>query len=126
MIETYGTIKTLDGKEFPYTDFKDSRREAVALAEARDQAILAVRDRQKGRPLTIRERLEPATQEEMTPSKTAADTAKPSPSEAGIKLPYPLSAPARALTPGEESAKNAFQEMFLEGARAQQAKKAPQ
>ena len=126
MIETYGTIKTLDGKEFPYTDFKDSRREASALAAARDQAILKVREQKMGRPLTIRERLEPATQEEMPPSKPAADAAKPSPSEAGIKLPYPLSTPARALTPGEESAKKAFQEMFLEGARAQQAKKAPQ
>ena len=126
MIETYGKIVALDGSEYTYTDFKDSRKAAAALAAARDQALLKVREQKMGRPLSIRESLAPATPEEIPPSKPAADTAKPSPSEAGIKLPYPLSAPARALTPGEESAKNAFQEMFLEGVRAQQAKKAPQ
>ena len=56
---TLRQIRGLDGSEFVYTDFKDSRKEAVAKAEARDQAILAVREQQKGRPLTIRESLEP-------------------------------------------------------------------
>jgi hypothetical protein len=126
MIETYGKITTLDGKEFPYTDFKDSRKEASALATERDQAILAVREQKKGRPLTIRESLEPATQEEIPPSKPAADAAKPSSNDAAIKLPYPLSTPARELTPAEESAKKAFQEMHLAAVRAQQAKKAQQ
>jgi hypothetical protein len=79
-----------------------------------------------GRALTTRESLEAATQEEMPPSKSAADAAKPSPSEAGFTLPYPLSAPARELTAAEESAKKTFQEMLLAGARAQQAKKTPQ
>jgi hypothetical protein len=115
MIESYGKVTALDGSEYVYTDFKDSRKEAVA----RDQAILAVREQQKGRPLTIRERLEPATQEEMPPSKPAADAAKPSPTGAGIKLPYPLTAPARALTPGEESAKKMFMEAHVAAARAQ-------
>ena len=91
---------------------------------ARDQAILAVREQKKGRPLTTRESLAPATPEETPPSKPAGDTAKPSPSEAGFTLPYPLSAPARELTAAEESAKKTFQEMLLAGARAQQAKNA--
>lgn len=126
MIESYGRITALDGSEYHYGDFKESRKDAVAQAEARDQAILAVREQRKGRPLTIRERLEPATQEEIPPSKPAADAAKPSSNDVGIKLPYPLSTPARALTPAEESAKKAFEEMHLAAVRAQQAKKAPQ
>ena len=126
MIESYGKIIALDGSQFHYTDFKDSRKEAVAKAKARDEAILAVREKQKGRPLTLRERMEPAKQEELPPSKPTADAARPSPGEAGIKLPYPLTAPARALTPAEESAKKAFEEMHLAGVRAQQAKKAQQ
>jgi hypothetical protein len=126
MIEHYGRIVALDGSEYHYGDFKESRQEAVAKATARDQAILAVRAQKKGRPLTVRESLEAATQEEMPPSKSAGDTAKPSPSEAGFTLPYPLSAPARELTAAEESAKKTFQEMLLAGARAQQAKKTPQ
>ena len=126
MIEHYGKITALDGSEYVYTDFKDSRKEAVAKAKARDDAILAVREQQRGRPLSIRERLEPAKPEEIPPSKPAADAAKPSPREAGFTLPYPLSAPARELTPAEESAKKAFQEMHLAAVRAQQSKKAPQ
>ena len=39
MIESYGKFVALDGSEYVYTDFKDSRKEAVAKAEARDQAI---------------------------------------------------------------------------------------
>ncbi len=38
MIEHYGKVVALDGSEYVYTDFKDSRKKAVALAEARDQA----------------------------------------------------------------------------------------
>ena len=126
MIERYGRIVALDGSEYHYGDFKEGRKGAVAKATARDQAILAVRAQKKGRPLTVRESLEAATQEEIPPSKPAGDTAKPSPSEAGFTLPYPLSAPARKLTAAEESAKKTFQEMLLAGARAEQAKKTPQ
>ena len=39
MIEHYGKIVALDGSEYHYGDFKESRQEAVALATARDQAI---------------------------------------------------------------------------------------
>ena len=91
MIETYGKFTALDGTEFVYTNFKESRKEAAAKAEERDQAILAVREKQKGRPLTIREVLEPAAREETPPSKPAT---KPPATDAGIKLPYPLTAPA--------------------------------
>ena len=126
MIERYGKFVALDGSEYVYTDFKDSRKQALALAAARDQAILKVREQKMGRPLTIRESLEAATQEEIPPNKSVADAAKPSPSEAGFTLPYPLTAPARELTAAEESAKKTFQEMLLAGARAQQAKKTPQ
>ena len=113
----------LDGSEYRYSDFKDGRKEAVAKAEARDQAILAVRRQQKGRPLTIRESLAPATPEEMPPSKPIADAGKPASSDAVIVPPFPFSAPARELTPGEESAKKSFGEMHLAAARAQLAKK---
>ena len=47
MIEHYGKITALDGSEYVYTDFKDSRKEAVAKAKARDEAILAVREQQR-------------------------------------------------------------------------------
>ena len=124
MIEHYGKVVALDGSEYLYTDFKDSRKEAVAKAEARDQAILAVREQQKGRPLTIRESLAPATPEEMPPSKPIADARKPASSDAVIMPPFPFSAPARELTPGEESAKKSFGEMHLAAARAQLAKNA--
>ena len=43
MLETYGKFTALDGTEFHYSDFKESRKEASALAAARDQAILEVR-----------------------------------------------------------------------------------
>jgi len=126
MIESYGKITALDGSEYVYTDFKDGRKEAAAKAEASDQAILAVREQQKGRPLTIRESWEPAKQEELPPSKPTADAAKPSPGEAVFTTPYPFSVPARELTPAEESAKKAFEEMHLAAVRAQLAKKAQQ
>ena len=126
MIERYGTFMALDGTEFPYTDFRASRREAAAKADEHDKTIIATREKQKGRPLTIRESLEPATQQETLPSGPIADagTKKETPAAeaAGIKLPYPLTAPARPLTPGEESAKRTFMEMHLAAARAEQAK----
>ena len=124
MIETYGKFTALDGTEFHYSDFRASRKEAAAKAEARDQAILAAREKQKGRPLTIRETLEPVRQTETPPSKPI--DARPSPSNVGIKLPYPLTAPARPLTPAEEAGKKAFQEMHLAAIRAEEAKKARQ
>ena len=62
------------------------------------------------------------------PSEPIADagTKKETPAAeaAGIKLPYPLTAFARPLTPGEESAKRTFMEMHLAAARAEQAKEA--
>ncbi len=124
MIESYGKVVALDGSEYVYTDFKDSRKEAVALAAARDQAILAVREQRKGRPLTTRESLAPATPEEIPPSKPSADARKPASSDAVIVPPFPFTAPARELTPGEESAKKSFGEMHLAAARAQLAKNA--
>ena len=126
MIEKYGKFTALDGTEFPYTDFRASRKEAAAKAEAHDRRILAVREKQKGQPLTIRESLEPATQQEAQPSDPGEKQEKPPAETAGIKLPYPLSAPAKPLTPGEESAKQTFMEMHLAAARAQQAKEGQQ
>ena len=123
MIEHYGKVVALDGSEYVYTDFKDSRKKAVAEAEARDQAILAVREQRKGRPLTTRESLAPAKQEEIPPSKSNADARKPASSDALITPPFPFSAPAE-LTPAEESAKKLFGEMHLAAARAQLAKNA--
>jgi len=123
MIEKYGKFVALDGSEFPYGDFHASRKEAAAKAEAHDKAIIATREKQKGRPLTIRESLEPATQQETLPSEPIAAGAKsetPAAEWAGIKLPFPLTAPAKPLTPGEESAKRTFMEMHLAAARAQQ------
>ena len=85
-----------------------------------------MREKQKGQPLTIRESLEPAANRKQPASQcrrrreagnTAAETA-------GIKLPYPLTAPAKPLTPGEESAKQTFMEMHLAAARAEQARRA--
>ena len=64
MIEKYGKFTALDGTEFPYTDYRASRKEAAAKAEAHDRRILATREKQKGQPLTIRESLEPASQQE--------------------------------------------------------------
>ncbi len=124
MIESYGKFVALDGSEYVYTDFKDSRKEAVAKAEARDQAILALREQKKGRPLTTRESLAPATPEETPPSAPSRDTKKPASNDALISPPFPFTAPARELTPGEESAKKTFQEMHLAGVRAQLAKNA--
>ena len=121
MIEKYGKFTALDGTEFPYTDFRASRKEAAAKAEAHDGRILATREKQKGQPLTIRESLELAVQQETLPSEPSAKQEKPPAETAGIKLPYPLSAPAKRLTPGEESAKRTFMEMHLAAARAQQA-----
>ena len=43
-----------------------------------------------------------------------------------MTLPYPLSAPARELTPAEESAKKAFQEMHWRRSVPEQSRKAPQ
>ena len=124
MIEKYGKFVALDGSEFPYGDFHASRKEAAAKAEAHDKAIIATREKQKGRPLTIRESLEPATPQETPPSEpiAAAGTKKETPAAetAGIKLPYPLTVAAKPLTPGEESAKRTFMEMHLAAARAQQ------
>ena len=129
MIEKYGKFTALDGTEFPYTDFRASRKEAAAKAEAHDRRILATREKQKGQPLTIRESLEPALQQKTRPSEPIADagakTKPPAVETAGIKLP-PLSAPARALTPGEESAKQTFTEMHLAAAPAQQTKEVQQ
>ena len=124
MIEHYGRIVALDGSEYHYGDFKESRQEAVAKATARDQAILAVRAQKKGRALTAREALAPATPEETPPSKPIADARKPASSDALISPPFAFSAPARELTPGEESAKKSFGEMHLAAARAQLAKNA--
>ncbi len=124
MIEKYGYYVAVDGTKYPYTDFKEGRREAASQAKARDMAVNAAQQKELGRPLTTRESLAPAAPGETPPSKPAGDTAKPSPSEAGFTLPYPLSAPARELTAAEESAKKTFQEMLLSGARAQQAKNA--
>jgi len=127
MIETFGRFTALDGTVYAYSDFRESRKEAAAKAEAHDKRILAAREKQKGRPLTIRELLEPATQEETPPSEPIRDAGtKPPPNDAAIKLPYPLTVPARELTPGEESAKKMFMEMHLAAVRAQQAKKAQQ
>ena len=124
MIESYGKFVALDGTVYAYTDFKASRKAASALAAARDQGILAVREQNKGRALTTRESLAPATPEEMPPSKSNADARKPASNDAVIVPPFPFSAPARELTPGEESAKKSFGEMHLAAARAQQAKNA--
>ncbi len=124
MIETFGKFTALDGTVYAYTDFKDGRKEASALATARDQAILFVRAQKKGGPLTTRESLAPATPEETPPSKPIADGRKPASSDAVIVPPFPFSAPARELTPGEESAKKSFGEMHLAAARAQLAKNA--
>ena len=123
MRETYGKFTALDGTEFHYSDFKESRREAAANAAARDQGILEVRTQKKGRALTTRESLAPATPEEMPPGKPNADTRKPA-SSAVISPPIPFSAPARELTPGEESAKKSFGEMHLAAIRAELAKNA--
>ena len=127
MIETYGKITTLDGKEFPYTDFRESRKEALAKAESRDKRILAVREQQKGRPLTLRERLAPVPREE-TPRESIADAVtkkETPPASECIVVPFPLTATAKPLTPGEEAAKKSFAEMHLTAALAQQAKKTP-
>jgi hypothetical protein len=124
MIERYGKFVALDGSEYAYTDFKDSRKEASALAAARDQAILKVREQKKGAPLSIRESLAPATPEEMPPTKPIADAGKPASNDAVFTPPLPFTAPARELTPGEESAKKSFGEMHLAAARAQLAKNA--
>jgi len=126
MIEKYGKFTALDGTEFPYTDFRASRKEAAAKAEAHDRRIRTAREKQKGQPLTIRESLEPAAQQEAQPSDPGAKQDQPPAETAGIKLPYPLSAPAKPLTPGEESAKQTFMEMHLAAARAQQAKEGQQ
>ena len=124
MIETFGKFTALDGTVYAYTDFKDGRKEASALAAARDQAILDVREQKKGRALTTRESLAPATPEEMPPSKPSADARKPASSDAIISPPFAFSAPARELTPGEEAAKKSFGEMHLAAVRAQLAKNA--
>jgi hypothetical protein len=126
MIETYGKITTLDGKEFPYTDFRESRKEALAKAEARDRTILAARENHLGRPLTIRERLAPVTCEEAPTREPIADAVtkkETPPASECIVLPFPLTATAKPLTPGEEAAKKSFAEMHLAAALAQQAKK---
>ena len=94
MRETYGKFTALDGTEFHYSDFKESRREAAANAAARDQGILEVRTQKKGRALTTRESLAPATPEEMPPGKPNADTRKPA-SSAVISPPIPFSASPR-------------------------------
>jgi hypothetical protein len=129
MIEKYGKFTAMDGTEFPYTDFRASRKEAATKAEAHDSRILAAREKQNGQPLTIRESLEPDSQQKTRRSEPIADagakTETPAAETAGIKLP-PLSAPARSLTPGEQSAKQTFMEMHLAAARAQQAKEAQQ
>jgi hypothetical protein len=124
VIETFGKFTALDGTVYAYTDFKDSRKAAAALAAGRDQAILEVREQKKGWALTTREALAPATPEETPPSKPSADARKPASSDAVIVPPFPFSAPARELTPGEESAKKSFGEMHLAAARAQLAKNA--
>jgi len=120
MIEKYGMFVALDGSEFPYGDFHASRKEAAAKAEAHDRRILATREKQKGQPLTIRESLEPAARQETLPSEPSTKQEKPAAETGGIKLPFPLTAPAKPLTPGEESAKRTFMEMHLAAARAQQ------
>jgi hypothetical protein len=124
MLETYGKFTALDGTEFHYSDFRASRKEAADKAEAHDKRILAARENQKGRPLTTRESLAPATPEETPPSKPSADIRKPASSDAVIAPPFPFTAPAKELTPGEESAKKMFAEMHLAAARAQLAKNA--
>ena len=61
----------------------------MAKATARDQAILAVRTQKKGRALTTREALAPATPEETPLSKPSADAGKPASSDAVIVPPFP-------------------------------------
>ena len=125
MIETFGKFTALDGTVYAYSDFRESRKEAAAKAESRDKRILAVREQQKGRPLTLRERLAPVTREE-TPRESIADAVtkkETPPASEGNVLPFPLTAPAKPLTPGEEAAKKSFAEMHLAAALAQQAKK---
>ena len=95
MIETFGKFTALDGTVYAYTDFKDGRKEASALAAARDQAILEVREQKKGRALTTRESLAPATPEEMPSSKPSADARKPASSDTVISPPFPFSASPR-------------------------------
>ena len=124
MIETFGKFTALDGTVYAYTDFKDSRKAAAALAAGRDQAILEVREQKMGRALTTRESLAPATPEETPPSKPSGNTRKPASNDAVFTPPLSFSAPARELTPGEESAKKSFGEMHLAAARAQLAKNA--
>ncbi len=128
MIETYGKSTALDGTEFRFTDMRESRRDAAAKAESHDNSIIAAREQQLGRPLTVREQLAPTTREETPPPREPAAEGRKedSPKRECIKLPYPLTAPARKLTPEEESAKQMFQETFLAAALAQHAKKAQQ
>ena len=126
MIEKYGKFVALDGTEFPYGDFRAGRKEAAAKAETHDKRILAAREKEKGQPLTIRESLEPAIRQEKLPSEPSTKKEVPAAEPAGIKLPYPLTAPAKPLTPGEESAKQTFMEMHLAAAHAQQAKEGQQ
>jgi hypothetical protein len=75
MIETYGKFTALDGTVFPYTNFRGSRKEAAAKAEAHDKRTLAAREERKGGPLTIREFLEPATAEEAPPPSKPGEKA---------------------------------------------------
>ena len=77
-----------------------------------------------GRALTTRELLAPATPEEIPPNKPGADARKPASSDAVISPPFPFTAPARELTPGEEAAKKELGEMHLAAARPQLAKNA--
>ena len=51
-MRTYGKFTALDGNEFHYSDFKESRREAAANAAVRDQGILEVRAAEWVRHLT--------------------------------------------------------------------------
>ena len=92
MIEKYGKFVALDGSEFPYGDFHSSRKEAAAKAETHDKAIIATREKQKGRPLTIRESLEPATPQETPPSEpiAAAGTKKETPAAETAESSCPI------------------------------------
>ncbi len=121
MIEKYGKFVALDGTEFPYGDFHSGRKEAAAKAKAHDKADYHRAGETKGPtvddPRIVGARHTTGNSCRANPPRGRKEA--PAAKTAGIKLPYPLTLPAKPLTPGEESAKQTFMEMHLAAARAQ-------
>ena len=123
MIEKYGKFTALDGTEFPYTDFAQPQGGGSQGRGAR-QADSRRAGKAKGPAVDDPRVIGAGRAQETQPSEPSAKPEKPPAETAGIKLPYPFSAPAKPLTPGEESAKKTFMEMHLAAARASKQRRA--